>query len=318
MPGIFAVIVNWNGGELAVEAARSVAVQTAAPSLWVVDNGSRDGSAEEIARACPAARLIRNERNMGFAAANNQALRHFLDEAAYVLLVNNDALLTTPDSLARAVRYLEENPEVHGVCARYVFPDGGFQRFYNQLPTPFDLAVNWGFGRHFGPLRASRRTRRFHLLDEDFAKPLSLEQPAFACVLMRGESVRAVGLLDERFPIFFNDVDYCWRWRERGFHWRYLPDWTVVHSKSRSTARIGGLLKAEFASTAARFARKHFSAAGAFAVLCALVAEAGWRKYRHGDLPVPLADIWRGKLFFCEPEVASQPPAAAAEAASVS
>ena len=245
-------MVNWNGGELAVEAARAVAAQRPAPDLWVVDNDSRDGSGEAIARACPAARVIRNGRNLGFAAANNQALRHFLAEADYVLLINNDALLPEPDSLARAVGHLAEDPEVHGVVGRYVFPDGGFQKFYNQLPTPLDLVANWGFGRHFRPLRESRRMRRFHLSDEDFGRPLSIEQPAFACVLMRGASMRAVGLLDERFPIFFNDVDYCWRWRERGFNWRYLPDWTVVHAKSRSTARIGGLLKAEFASTAAR------------------------------------------------------------------
>lgn len=311
MPEIFAVMVNWNGGAMAVEAARSVAAQTPAPSLWVVDNGSRDGSDEAIARACPAARLLRNERNLGFAAANNQALRLFLAEADYVLLINNDALLPAPDSLARAVRHLEEHPEVHGVVGRYVFPDGGFQKFYNQLPTPFDLAVTWGFGRHLRRLRDSRRTRRFHLSDADFGRPLSVEQPAFACVLMRAESMRAVGLLDERFPIFFNDVDYCWRWRERGFGWRYLPDWPVVHAKSQSTARIGGLLNAEFASTAARFARKHFSAAGAFTVLCSLVAEAAWRKYRHGDVPVALRDIWRGRLFFCESGAGSPPPAAA-------
>ena len=127
---------------------------------------------------------------------------------------------------------MDTHPDVNGVCGRYEYPDGAFQRFYSQLPTEFDMIVTWGVGRHITPLLFHRRSREYYLVDRDFTQPMTIEQPAFSCVLMRGDAVRQVGALDERFPIFFNDIDYCWRWREHGLTWHYLPDWRIVHDKS--------------------------------------------------------------------------------------
>ena len=298
MSKVVAIIVNWNGGELAVECARSIMEQSIGPTLWVVDNASEDGSLEAIEAACPSAHIIRNSRNLGYAAANNQALRG-IGEADFVLLVNNDVVLPEREALSRVIEYLQSHPEVHGACGRYEFPDGTFQRYYQQLPTAYNMFVSWGIGNHFRPFLRSKRTRAYYVDDFDFTKPLTVEQPAFACVLMRGESARAVGLMDEQFPIFFNDVDYCWRWRERGWGWRYFPEWRVVHHRGKSTAKIGSVLKAEVASSAARFARKYYSQPRALLIRCSIVLESLWRKYRYGDIPVSVFDIWQGKLFFC-------------------
>src|SRR5258708_14915966 len=114
------VVVNWNGGESAVQCALSVVQQSAQPTLWVVDNGSSDGSCDAIERRCPGVRLIRNERNLGYAAANNQALRGYMN-VRYILLLNNDAVLPDATSLEAAVLYLADHPEVHGVCGRYEY-----------------------------------------------------------------------------------------------------------------------------------------------------------------------------------------------------
>jgi N-acetylglucosaminyl-diphospho-decaprenol L-rhamnosyltransferase len=289
------IVPNWNGGKLAVDSIGSFMAQSVRPEVWVIDNGSVDGSREAIAADYRAAHLIVNDRNRGYAAAVNQGLAAAAD-ARYVLLGNNDILLRDPDSLTRVIDLMDAHPELSGVCGRYEYPDGRFQRFYTQLPTEYDMIVTWGAGRHCWPLLRSRRSREYLLVDRDFTRPMTIEQPAFSCVLMRGEAQRRVGMLDEQFPIFFNDVDYCWRWREHGFTWHYLPDWRIVHDQSASTRKLP-LLRAELAGSAMRFARKHFDGASRWRIGAAILAEVAWRKARHRDLPVSLRSIWNGALF---------------------
>lgn len=296
-PTVAAVMVNWNGGPLAVRSARSVAAQSVRPALWVVDNASTDGSMDAIVAACPDAHVIRNDVNRGFAAANNQALRE-LGDVDWVLLVNNDVILPDADGIARVIAALESKPGCAGAVGRYEYPEGDFQRFYNRLPTLHDMVVAWGVGRYVRPLRESRRAHRYAMRDERFDSPMDIEQPAFACVLMRGAAMREVGLLDERFPIFFNDVDYCWRWREAGHRWRYFPDWQVVHYQGRSTKRLGPVLAAELSGSALRFARKHLPAPSRWVASTAILADALWRTVRHREPARRLPALWRGDLFF--------------------
>lgn len=293
-------MVNWNGGATAVQSARSIVEQNVDLVLRVVDNASTDGSADAIEQACPGVQMIRNDRNYGFATGNNQALAEPI-EAEYILLVNNDIIFPDRDALSHVLAVMDADPKIPGACGRYEYPDGRFQRNYNRLPTARDMIACWGIGRHVSLLRETRRTEDFFLLHQDFAQATTIEQPAFSCVLMRAQCASAVGLLDEQFHIFFNDVDYCWRWRQQGWSWRYFPEWRVIHHHSKSTAKMGGLREAEFASSAIRFARKHFSRATAALVGGAIVLEALWRKLRHRDVPVSLSAIWRGELFFAAP-----------------
>lgn len=298
MADVAVVMPNWNGGQLAVDSVGSFVRQTARPDVFVTDNGSTDGSCEAIARAYPGVRLIRNDRNLGYAPAANQGLVAAAG-ARYVVLANNDIILSDRGSLARVVDHMETHPEVNGVCGRYEHPDGRFQRFYTQLPTEFDMIVTWGVGRHLHALLRSPRSRAYHLTDHDFDRPTTLEQPAFSCVLMRGDALRQVGLLDEQFAIFFNDVDYCWRWREHGLTWHYLPDWRIVHDQSATTRRLP-LLSAELAGSAVRFADKYFTGASRWRIRVAIVLEAAWRKLLHRDFHASLASIWRGQLFHAD------------------
>jgi hypothetical protein len=295
MSDIAVVTLNWNGGEVAVESIRSFVAQTIAPAIWLTDNRSTDGSIDVIAKMFPEVNIIRNDANRGYARAVNQGLAAARD-AKYAVLANNDVILRDPESLARVVAYMDGHPEVNGLCGRYQYPDGAFQRFYNRLPTEFDLIVSWGAGRHIRPLLYTRRSREYHQADRDFTRSMTIEQPAFSCVLMRGDAWRRVGYLDEEFPIFFNDVDYCWRWRAHGFTWHYLPDWDIVHVHGHTMRRLP-LLSAEKAGSAVRFARKHFSRPSAWRIRAAIVLEAAWRKAFHRDFAPSLRSIWRGDLF---------------------
>lgn len=301
MKSILAVMVNWNGGDLAVESARSVLAQTSRVRLWIVDNDSKDGSLEAMVKACPSARITRNQRNTGFAFANNQVLRSLPPDVDWVLLVNNDVILPDPGSLQRLVESAGDDPSIQGFCGRYEYPDGRFQHFYNQLPDPLILMTQCGVLRHIPGMLTSKRMRRYVVADRDFEKPMTLEQPAFSCVLARASAVRQLGGFDEQFPIFFNDIDFCWRWRQQGWTWHYRPDWRIIHHKSTSTSRLGGLLQAEMSGSAVRFVRKHLHPFTATAACASIGLELLYRQLRYRDLPVPVAEVCRGKVFFCQP-----------------
>ncbi len=296
-PRIAVVTPNWNGGQLAVESARSILAQSVGPRLILVDNGSVDGSSRAIIAAHPEVELIQNDRNLGYSAATNQGLRRAVD-CDFVLLVNNDVVFEDPRALEVPLQLFESDPEVHGACGRLLYPDGRFQRFYNALPTAFDLAIYWGFGRHVPGLLRWPGIDRYLCLDVDFSRRARLEQPAFSCVMMRRASASAVGELDEELPIFFNDVDYCWRWRARGWSWEYLPTWNVVHHQSATTKKLGKHLGPELAGSISHFASRHFSPAEAMLVRSALLGEAAWRKYRHGERAWSLRGVWRGDRRF--------------------
>lgn len=294
---ITAIMVNWNGAQLVETALTSVLAQKPAIRIVFVDNNSCDESSSIPGRLTKDILVVHNKCNAGYAAASNQALKLKI-VSKYILLLNNDVIFPDCLGLPKAVEYLESHPDEHGVCGRYEYPNGTFQRFYNQLPTPFNMAVSWGCGRHIPGLLPHPTTRQYYLLDADFSQRFYIDQPAFSCVLLRRTSANRVGFLDERFPIFFNDVDYCWRWRSHGMKWMYLPDWRIIHHHSYSTSKMQSLRSAELFSSAINFSRKHFRPSIAWRVTVMIFLEACWRKYRHGDFAVPLGAIWEGDTFF--------------------
>jgi N-acetylglucosaminyl-diphospho-decaprenol L-rhamnosyltransferase len=297
-PEVAVIMVNWNGGDTAVQCAQSVLTQDIDVRLIVADNASTDGSPEAILKACPNTLMIHNSQNRGYALGNNQALKH-IGSADYVLWINNDVILLDPHGVREVIRAMEADPNIRGACGRYEYPDGRFQRYYNQLPTLFNMVVSWGAGKYIMRLRNSPRTSRYICADVDFESPAKIEQPAFACVLTRAACVRTIGDMDETLPIFFNDVDYCWRWRAQGWTWHYFPSWRIAHHHSKSLARIGDLTRAEVASSAIRFARKHFSRLELFGIQTSICLELLWRRWHHRDVAVRIRDVWKGRLFFC-------------------
>lgn len=292
-----AIVVNWNGGPLLAEAVGSLARQTARPEVWVVDNGSTDGSVEAVERAWPAVRVIRTGANLGFAAGNNLALREVMGRQ-HVLFFNNDAVLPDAGSLAVAEQMLESDAAVNGVTGRYEYPDGRFQNYYNGHLTPFVMAVAFGAARHHLPWLRGPELDEFYQLKRDFSQPGTLVHPAFVCLLARREAVARVGLLDEQFPIYFNDTDWCRRWAEAGYVWHYRPAWRVVHHQGHSTRRLHDRAQAELAASTLRYARKHFRGVTGGMVQAAVFAELVWRRLRHGELKGRLGGIWRGERFF--------------------
>src|SRR5439155_14825398 len=167
----------------------------------VVDNGSCDGSAAAIAQQ-PDLVLLRNDENLGYAAAVNQAYARSSGELVRLL---NSAILLAPGSLSTLVRFLHEHEEVAGAAPLYRYPDGSPQPFHFRFPT-FATTLASGsalLGRLPG---AQRRIRAYRMLDDDFSRPRRVPQPSASCLLLRRRCLPADRIFDERYPVFFNDV----------------------------------------------------------------------------------------------------------------
>ena len=200
--------------------------------IVVVDNASADRTCQEAARRN--VRLITNSENRGFAAAVNQGISVL--DTPYVLLLNPDARLeTSVDALVKCCR----QPGVAGAGGNLVdeagLPQAGFA--VRRLPTPAALICEALLLNRIWP--RNRVNWHYRCLDFDFSTPSDVEQPAGAFLMVRRDVWQELNGFDERFhPLWFEDVDFCWRARQRGYRMRYTPDAVAKHTGGHSLAKI--------------------------------------------------------------------------------
>jgi N-acetylglucosaminyl-diphospho-decaprenol L-rhamnosyltransferase len=233
-----AIVVNWNTRELLHECLRALTGPECAAWLGVicVDNGSADGSADLVAREFPSVRLVRNDQNVGFAAAVNQAIAIALAEPAieYVALVNSD-LLVRPKALAALVDELVRDPRAGVVGPALRHPGGHLQSgAAGFAPTA------WRGFAHFLFLSALTRGlwRGFVLSQRRRAgsvRPLPVDWVSGACLVARADAIRRAGMFDTRFFLYAEDVEWCCRVRASGFSVSYVPAVEAVHVRGASS-----------------------------------------------------------------------------------
>ncbi len=200
--------------------------------IVVVDNASTDRTCHEVTRR--GVRLIANSRNFGFAAAVNQGVRSL--ETPFVLLLNPDALLETPlDALVECCR----QPRVAGAGGKLVDsagrPQAGFA--VRRLPTPAALICEVLLINRIWPHNPANW--HYRCLGFDFSAPGEVEQPAGAFLMIRRDVWTELQGFDERFfPLWFEDVDYCWRAREKGYRMCYTPQAVAKHTGAHSIVKI--------------------------------------------------------------------------------
>jgi hypothetical protein len=283
------IVVSWNTRELLRACLASVrAGEGVSVTLWVVDNGSADGSAEMVRREFPAARLIENPANLGFATANNQALAH--RRGRYVVLLNSDAVLP-PDGLARLMRQLEDRPAAGAVGPMYVHADGRFQASFADFPSAraellqaYGLS-RWLLGRDYPSHRA-----------EDSRVGRAVEWLPGTCLMVRSAAIDQIGLLDDGFFLYAEEMDWCYRLWQAGWEVWYCPEVVVVHHLSQSAgqaneARLWHLYRGKI-----RFFAKHHGAARAWCLKWGLVAMLGVKAARCRLVPATRprdAAAWR-------------------------
>ena len=250
------IIVSWNTRDLLRRCLASLYANLpeGETEVLVVDNVSTDGTVEMVRAEFPLVRLLDNTENVGFARGNNQALR--LRRGRHILLLNPDTEVH-PGALQALVCFLDEHPEVGAVGPRLLNPDGSLQ--VSCYPAPTLTREAW---------------RLFHLdrLRPYGIYPVStwrLDQPREvdvlmgACLLLRGETLNQVGLLDEGYFIYTEEVDLCLRVQRAGWWLAWLPQARVVHYGGQSTRQVAQSMFLHLYHSKVLYFRKHYGPAAA-------------------------------------------------------
>lgn len=244
MPTLAVVIVSWNVRGLLVACLRSLFADLDRSRLeaevWVVDNGSTDGTPQIVAETFPAVRLIVNDENLGFVAANNLALREISNSHAHappncVWLLNPDTEVL-PGATAALVAALETHPRAGVAGARLLYPDGSLQhsafRFPGLVQLAFDLFPLPA--RFYNTRLNGRYPRRLYERGNSFP----VDHPLGAAMMVRTEAIKDVGPMDKGLFMYCEEIDWCWRMRKAGWRALCAPSARVIHHAGRSSDQV--------------------------------------------------------------------------------
>ena len=255
MTDVSILVVSWNTRELTMRCLDTLPASVDDGTTFetiVVDNASRDGTTDAL-ESRDDITLIRNDDNRGFAEGVNQA--YAASSAPFVLLLNSDVEFA-PGALSVLVRFLRDHADAAGVGPLYFNPDGTPQAFHYRFPTlPAMLASASGPLRLLPPL--ARSVRRYGMLDDDFSQPRPVPQPSASCLLLRREHLPPVHLLDERYPVYFNDVALARALADGGHELWMTPEATVRHVHGASTRMLGGTLARQHIGAFVRYLRAY-------------------------------------------------------------
>ena len=256
MPADLAIIiVSYNARR---DLERTLASLAAAPpatshEIVVVDNASADGSAAMVRERFAGVRLIEAGGNLGFARANNLGIR--ATEGDLVLLLNSDTVVP-PGAVDALVADLLAHPEVAVAGPRLVDGSGRAEWSFGRMMTPWAELRRKVLGR----LYEARIPLATRLVEYRLASPRTVDWVSGACLLVHRADAEAVGLLDERFFLYTEDVDFCASIRAQGRQVRYTPAAEVVHLRGRSRAHDPRGASASYRRSQLAFYEKHHPA----------------------------------------------------------
>lgn len=228
MLDISIIVVNWNAGPMIASCLNRILAELRSVNgeCIVIDNASEVSDQELLRRQFPELHVIENASNLGFAKAVNQGI--LTSRGRYVLLVNPDTFLSE-GSIGSSLAFLDSRPEVGILGPRILNPDGSVQgsaRAFPQFATAFFGRTS--FMSRLFPGNAFTR-RQVLCLEEQLDRPLAVDWVSGACMLIRREVLDDVGSFDERFFLFWEDADICWRAHKRGWSVIYYPEVSAIH-----------------------------------------------------------------------------------------
>lgn len=251
------IIVNYNVSYFLEQCLRSVdqAMENVDGEVWVVDNASVDDSVEMVKQKFPHVHIIANSENVGFSKANNQAISACSGE--YVLLLNPDTVVEE-STFTKTLDFMDSHPEAGGLGVRMVDGKGNFlPESKRGLPTP-EVALYKMFGLN-KLFPRSRRFGKYHLsyLPENEVNEVDVLAGAF--MMLRKQALDEVGLLDETFFMYGEDIDLSYRITMGGYKNYYYPKTTIIHYKGESTKKQSVNYVFVFYRAMIIFAQKHYS-----------------------------------------------------------
>lgn len=229
------VIVNWNVKGFLKKCLESVYkfTQGVEFEVFVVDNNSSDGSQDIVRLEFPRVNLIANNENYGFSKANNQALK--VACGRYVVLLNPDTELID-NSMKAMVEFMDSRLDIDAIGCKLIYPEGDTQHSCRHFPSLFtDLMENLYLDSIFPKSYFFNRYRMGDWAHNDFRE---VDQPYGACLLFRQEVMKKIGLMDERFFMYYDEVDLCYRIKKTGGKIYFIPDIKVIHYSNRSSKQV--------------------------------------------------------------------------------
>ena len=223
------IIVNWNNKDILGDCLNSIyrTHNVSKYEIIVVDNNSEDDSVELIRNEFPNVELLENNQNLGFTRANNQAIK--IARGNYILLLNNDTVVTNTYCFDRMIELMEKKPQVGILGCKLLYPDGTLQSCGESFPSVWGIfksqilfAKTW---KRFG----KNKREDNHFKEVDFI--------CGACLMTGKETLDRVGLFKEEYFMYGEDVEFCYRVHKAGYNIGVLTDESIVHLHSKSTEK---------------------------------------------------------------------------------
>ncbi|MFQ5864092.1 MAG: glycosyltransferase [bacterium] len=250
------IIVNYNVKEFLEQSLISVkkSLKNITSEIIVVDNASRDGSAELIRKRFPEVKLVVNTENLGFATASNQGLR--MARGEFIALLNPDTIVQE-DTFSRMLDFFKEHPDTGMLGCKILNPDGTLQLACRRsYPTPWVAFTKLSGLSHLFPNNKLLGKYNLTYLDPD--RSYEVEAISGSFMLIQRKILDEVGYLDESFFLYGEDLDWCYRIREKGWKVRYFAGTRIIHFKGESTKRTQNDNLKVFYQAMGLFVRKHF------------------------------------------------------------
>lgn len=251
------VIVNYNTKKLTLECIKSIYTANILHDfeVIVVDNASSDDSVSAIKKLFPAVRIIKNQENVGFSKANNQAI--YISNARYVLLLNSDTIVEK-DTLSTIVEFMDVNQDIGAVGCEVNLPDGTLDKACHRgFPTPeASFYYMMGLAQKYP---TSPKYNSYHKSYLNMIEVHDIDCLVGAFMMVRKEVIEQVGLLDEEFFMYGEDIDWCFRIKEAGWRIVYNPTVSIVHYKGASSRKKPFKIVYEFHRAMYLFHKKHYA-----------------------------------------------------------
>jgi GT2 family glycosyltransferase len=243
------VIINWNTKEDLLSCLSSIWKERGGveKEVFVVDNGSKDGSAEAVRKEHPLTKVLENETNWGFARAVNLALRQM--KGRYALLLNPDTRLKK-ESTERLISFMDDHPKVGVVGPQLLNSDGSKQNSIANFPTLATELLNKSLLRWLFP-------KKFPGKERNYTEPIEVDSVIGACMMVRQETLKQVGLLDENYFLFLEETDWCYRIRAAGWNVYHCPRAEIIHFQGKSAGAEKGRARLEYYRSRYHFFKKN-------------------------------------------------------------
>ena len=248
------IIVSWNIKKVLIDCLESIKENPASElfEVIVVDNASSDGTIEFVRNKFPDVVIIANNRNLGFAAANNQGIEK--SQGEYILLLNPDTIVHS-DSLDVLIEFMDKNEDV-GICGPQLLnQDGTIQSSARCFPTFRGALYRHTAIKYFGLFK--NEYKKWLMKSFDHKSQMDVDQVMGAALMIRQSIINDTGAMDERFFMYYEEVDLCYRVKKTGWRVVFVPDSTIIHLGGQSTEQIPVRKQMMAFTSLIKFFRKH-------------------------------------------------------------